>query len=179
MMMRRFVGVVFLVLVFLALAAPAVMAQDGPTALPDGVIALTVGELIGIGSGLLALMVALVAVVRNWASGDVRSLAGLDRGVSAELKQLHNDREFVGSVEKIVDSQNRQWREMMKDYGELVLRAAQWIPGESVEAGAELFSEFTDGVPVSEKLAELERRAADLEALRTVSPDELTANAAT
>lgn len=162
--MLRVISVVLLLLAVLGMALPVVVgAQDGGSG-ADPLLALTLGELVAVLFGLVGTLVAAVSLTANYArGGGVPGGRGLDSGLAALFDARRRDTEFVGVLEKLVAAQSAQQRQMLKDVGELVFNAARWTPSEAIGAAGELAYELVDGVPLEEKLAELERERRALE----------------
>lgn len=135
-------------LVTMPTAAQDVVTNDGA-----GIVSLTVGEVSAIVMGLVALLTGVVAVVRTWTQtpGEARTWGELDRGIASRIDQQARDREFMATVEKLVDSQNRAMQASLREVSEVVLKAAMWQPSAAVQAGARALQEATDGVPLATK----------------------------
>lgn len=131
----------------------AVPGQAQEVTGPEGVLALTVGDVVGIASGLFGLIAGVVALVVAWARtpGEGRTVRGLDQSIAREVDSRARDRELMTTFEKLVEAQNRALQATLKEVGEVVLKAAMWQPSEAVRAGAEMLHEATDGVPITSK----------------------------
>lgn len=152
--MRRLAMVwsVLIVLAMVVLVAVPAAAQEVEVVAADNgaLLALTVGDVVAIALGLLGLIAGIVAVVRSWSQGE-RTVGALDQGIARQIDQQARDREFMESVEKLVDAQNRAWRATLSEVAEVTLKAAQWTPVATDDAAARLLKEAVDGVPLADK----------------------------
>lgn len=131
-------------------------------------LSLTLEEIITIAVSTVALLVAVVSAVIVWIKTprDERTLSTLDQTVSGKIDTFADNAAVMEVFRDIVDGINENHRQTLKDSSELVLRAAQWIPGQTDNALAELYANVASGNDegssmekrLEDKLTEIENR---------------------
>lgn len=141
-------------MVLVALVVVPVAAQD------EGVLALTINDILVLSMALVGLVSGLVGVLVAFFRMPymARTGAGLDQNIQLMLDARRTNLEMMTALENTVDKLGKHNRQAIKEVAEVVLTAAQWVPGKALESAAELVVEATDGVPMASKIEELERR---------------------
>jgi hypothetical protein len=120
----------------------------------QSVLSLTLEEVITLAVSIAASIIAIISAVIVWIKTprDERTLSTLDEAVAAKVGAVSDNPAVMSSFENIVSGLSMTWQEMLKDSNQTVLQAAQWIPGETSNALADIYTEATDGVPLEKKL---------------------------
>jgi hypothetical protein len=128
----------------------------------ETLLTLTIEDVIQFAVAAAALVLGLVAVVVAWVRQPMWSLRGLDREVAEYLNAATRNPQILSPLEGAIDKTGIFDRGLI-EFAQAIHQISQSIPGQSAEAVAKLGVELVDGVPVAQKIAELERRLAILQ----------------
>ena len=120
-------------------------------AVPEVVLELTVSDVIIIVFGSLSFLVSLIVATWTWARTPDRSFSALDSSIQRRIDAQRANAEYMTSVEGIVEATQRGRREEILGIGNLILKAAQWFPGDADTSLGKFVVEAADGVPMKDK----------------------------
>lgn len=151
--MRR-MSMAFLVMVlWLLFVVPAFAGEEVAADGVSPLLTLTIQDVVIIAMSILGITTGLIGIVVGFvkAPAETRSLGRFDSDIQVYLDARRQQVEMMTTLENTVDKLGKHNREAIKEVAEVVLRAAQWIPGGAVESAARFAHEVSDGVPVASK----------------------------
>lgn len=123
---------VIMLIMGMLLGAESVLAQDDLITDEDnGILEITVGELVGIVVALSALLLSAGNTLYQWAKQppDQRSLQSLDDKLAGTLKEIIGV--MMPDLENLADTIGQNQRVLALETAEIVLKAAMWTPSKT------------------------------------------------
>lgn len=119
----------------------------------EAIEALNIGEFLGLVFAVVSLIISMVAVIVVTARRG-GGLSEFDRALAEEIRAARADKEAITTMEKVVSgllASNAGLAEELRQSGQMLLKAAQWMPGQADNEAAALYNDIVDGVPANAK----------------------------